>query len=350
MDWNYEIRSFSVAVRRFWRHTATNHKMLALMLLAVTSLLCVVIYYHSDKRLSNGPWSTYEDGMFSVNEPRNEDFEKFNIPRDFRARLENRSGGRLLCAYQKSHTTPIGDVAEIIHINVFELSPKYRGIYQHEPTLLKKLTTQLPYFKDLDTKPLDKTFGHEAVAFKEHTRDAGGYYSCGVMACAHKRIYYYEYYSHYSPFHDWENDSLTYFYHTDSNYPLNFTVDNMNGIENRFLLWSVFLFALFIGTLYVLYRLSTSGLHHDPTEKKRPIVYPPSRQRFTIVVAITVLMLITMLITLIALWQFKVDSAVPSVTYVFIGTLLLAVNLPALVHLYKKARGLLPQQIFHHKP
>ena len=68
MDWNYEIRSFSVAVRRFWRHTATNHKMLALMLLAVTSLLCVVIYYHSDKRLSNGPWSTYEDGMFDYNE------------------------------------------------------------------------------------------------------------------------------------------------------------------------------------------------------------------------------------------------------------------------------------------
>ena len=47
MDWNYEIRSFSVAVRRFWRHTATNHKMLALMLLAVTSLICVIIYYHS---------------------------------------------------------------------------------------------------------------------------------------------------------------------------------------------------------------------------------------------------------------------------------------------------------------
>ena len=79
MDWNYEIRSFSVAVRRFWRHTATNHKMLALMLLAVTSLICVVIYYHSDKRLSNGPWSTYEDGMFSVNEPRNEDFELFKM-------------------------------------------------------------------------------------------------------------------------------------------------------------------------------------------------------------------------------------------------------------------------------
>ena len=350
MDWRYEIRSFSIAVRRFWRHTATNHKMLALMLLAVTSLISVAVYYHSDARLSHGPWSTYDDGLFSVNEPRNEDFEKFNIPADFKQRLEKRSGGRLLCAYQKSRTTPIGDVTEIIHINVFSLDNRFRKIYNHEPTTINKLTAQLPYFKQLDIMPLGKVYGHETVAFKERQRDAGGYYCCGVMACAHERVYYYESYSHHSPFHDWENDSTTYFYPSKSFYPLNFTVDNMTRIENRFLIWSIFLFALFILTFFVLYKLNTGGLHHSPDQRKRPIVYPPSRQRFNIIVAVTVIMLITMLITLIALWQFKVNSAVPSVTYVLIGAILLANNLPALVHLYKKARGLLPQQIFHHHP
>ena len=350
MDWNYEIRSFTVALKRFWRHTSTNHKLLAIMLLAVTTLLSVAIYYHSDRRLSNGPWSTYEDGLFSVNEPRNEDFEKFSIPADIKARLEERGGGRLLCAYQKSHTTPIGDVAEIVHINVFELAKKYQGIYNHEPTLLKKLTTQLPYFKSLDIKPLGKTYGHEAVAFKEHTRDAGGYYSCGIMTCAHKRVYYYESYSHHSPFYDWENDSTTYFYPSETNYPMNFTTDNMTRIENRFLFWSIFLFALFIVSAFIIYKFNTDGLHHTAYEKPHPIIYPPSVQRFNIVLAITVLMLITMFITLIALWQFKVDSAVPSTTYVLIGLLILSVNIPSLVHLYKKARGLLPQQIFSHKP
>ncbi len=320
------------------------------MLLAATSLLSVAIYYHSDKRLGNGPWSTYEDGLFSVNEPRNEDFEKFNIPADFKARLEERSGGKLLCAYQKSHTTPIGNVTEIIHINVFELAKKYQGIYNHEPTLIKKLNAQLPYFKNLDTKTLDKTYGHEALAFKERHRDAGGYYSCGVMACAHKRVYYYESYTHYSPFHDWENDSITYFYPSDTNYPMTFTVDNMTRIENRFLFWSIFLFVLFIVSGYVIYKLHTGGLHPSPDDKPHPIIYPPSVQRFNIVLAVTILMLFTMFITLIALWQFKVNSAVPSTTYVLIGTLILSVNIPALIHLHKKARGLLPQQIFNHKP
>ena len=349
MDWNYEIRSFTVALKRFWRHTSSNHKLLAIMLLAVTSLLSVAIYYHSDKRLSNGPWSTYEDGLFSVNEPRNEDFELFNIPIDFKKRLEARSGGRLLCAYQKSHTTPIGDVTEIIHINVFELAKKYKGIYNHEPALVKKLTAQLPYFKDLDTKLLGKTYGHEAVAFKERKRDDAGFYSCGVMVCARKKVYYYESYSHHSPFHDWENDSLTYFCPSDNLYPMTFTADNMTRIEARFLFWSIFLFALFIISGYIIFKLHTGGLHPKPDDKPHPIIYPPSVQRFNIVLAGTVLMLVTMFITLIALWQFKVNSAVPSTTYVLIGVLILTVNIPALIHLWKKARGLLPQQIFNHK-
>ena len=55
-----------------------------------------------------GPWHTYADGLFSVNEPRDEHFEEFTLSADFRRELEQRGGGSLMAA---------------THAGIFMLSP-----------------------------------------------------------------------------------------------------------------------------------------------------------------------------------------------------------------------------------
>lgn len=332
-----EILSAAGALHRFWTALSSRRQLLALMLLAVVSLLGVVVLYMSDGRLSRGSWHSYGGGLFSVQEDRMEHFLEFNVPGKFKNELERRGGGRLLGAYQKTLYTETGEVHEIIHINVFSLESWFKHIFSDESSVYRQYFAQMPKGSfDYEVKRVPDFNGHPAIAYKSRSRDYGGFYVMGVVVCAHRRAYYYECYSHYSPFYDRENDEKTYFYPSHSMSPTNFTVDDMESIKVRFFLLSFLLYGGFLASMTVLYRLFTGGMHRHSV--KTPIMNAHSKQRYNFMVALSCIMLIIMLVMLVSFWQFRGPKTLQSVAYVVFGMMLLMYNLPMLIHYYKKAR------------
>ncbi len=336
---NLKEEYFSVvaAFKRFWKAIMTNRQPLMLMLLAVVSLFAVVVMYATDYRLSRGSWKTYENGEFSIIEPKGEQFEKFEIPAEFKRTLEKRNGGKLICAYQKSVLSEINEVKEIFHINVFDisgLSSIYKSSDMVHERYLKKTQSRYAYY---DVKRLPDIHSHPAMAYKSKTRDEGGFYSMGIIVCAHQKAYYFENYSHYSPYSDWENDEKTYFYPSEKGYPENFTVDDMERIENRFFMVSMLLFALFTLCGVLLFRIFIHRLHPGSIAES-PILNPMSQRRFNFMVAVAVFLGIIMIATMVSFWQYKGTKLLTSAFYVLTGIFQLSFSLPMLVHLYKKAR------------
>ncbi len=338
MNLKEEIRSVKGALHRFWEALTTHRQLLAIMLLALVSLLGVVILYMSDYRLSRGSWHSYGAGLFSVQEDRKEHFLEFNVPPKFKAELERRGGGPLLGAYQKTLYSETGEVHEIYHINVYSLDSWFKHIFNSESRVYRQYLAQMPKgASDYDMKRIPDFNGHPAIAYKSKTRDFGGFYAMGVVVCAHRNAYYYELYSHYSPYSDWENDEKTYFYPSRTQSPTNFTVDDMEGIETRFFLLSFLLFGFFFASFMVLYRMFTSGLHRDRSVVM-PILNAKSKKLFNFMVAVSVIVAIIMFVMLVSFWQYRGSKVLQSVAYVVFGVELLTFNLPMLIHLYKKSR------------
>ena len=338
INWREDWSNLRLALRRFALALTSNKQLLALMLLAVTSLVAVVIVYYSDYRLHSGPWHTYERGLFSVNESRDEHFEKFLMNDKFKRELEKRGGGPLLCAYQKSMLSEIGEVREIQHINVFDLSHRFKHIYDTERNVYNKfLGSGLLNKEEYDTKRLHDVHGHPALAYKSKTRDMSGFYAMGVVVCAHKRAYFFEDYSYRSRYADWENDEQTYYYPTAGGYPENFSVDDMDSIEWRFFLVSLFLFLLYATSGAIVYRMFSRGLH-PARQPLLPILNTRAKKRFNLMVAFTIVLGVIMFLTLVTFWQFKGVKVLTSIFYIALGIFMLSFNLPVLIHFYRKAR------------
>ena len=84
MQFRYHIGNVKGAILRFARRMLVTKRLTVLMLMGICALMGVVGLYYADARLMVGPWHTYADGLFSVNEPRDEHFEEF---RRFSARI-----------------------------------------------------------------------------------------------------------------------------------------------------------------------------------------------------------------------------------------------------------------------
>ncbi len=339
LNWKEDIQNVIGAIRHFAEAAAAHKRLLALLLVAAVSLVSVVILYFSDYRYSHGPWRTYENGMFSVNEDRNEHFEKFIFPDSLKRMVERRNGGTLLCAYQKTQVSDDGDVREIQHINVFGLDKLFKHIYTTEASVYRRyLNGRLSSGeKDYDAKRIGDIHGHPALAYKAHTRDEGGFYAMGVIVCAHHKAYVFEDYSPYSPYADWQNDAKTYYYPQPQGYPQNFTVDDMYRIETRFFITTFVLFLVFYVVFVAVYRLFTRGFHTHG-QPAAAIVNQQSKQRHDLMVTLCVIIAIIMMVMLIAFWQFRGTKVLQSVAYIVAGIFQMSINLPVLIHLYRKAR------------
>lgn len=326
------------AIGRFARAAVSNKQLLALVLLALVSLVSVVVLYFSDYRYSHGPWRTYESGLFSVNEGRNEKFEKFVFPDTIRREIEKRNGGRLLCAYQKSYVSDDGDVQEIQHINVFDLSALFNHIFTTEARVYRRyLDSHRFNNKEYESMRIGDIHGHPALAYKARRRDDGGFYSMGVIVCAHRKAYIFEDYSHYSPYADWQNDERTYYFPQAQRYPQNFTVDDMYRIETRFFITTFVLYLVFYATFVAAYRMFTRGFHTHG-QPPAPILNRQAKQRHDLMVTMCAIVAIIMMVMLVAFWQFRGTKVLQSVAYVVAGLMQLSINLPILIHLYRKAR------------
>lgn len=338
----FNIKREVISVKQVLLHyamaLATHRQALAMVLLSVLSLLAVVTLYLGDHRLSQGSWHTYGDGLFSVKEDRHEHFDEFHVPQGFKTRLQERGGGQLLGAYQKSVLAETGRVDEIFHINVYSLDSWFKHFYSGERRVYRRYLSQRPsLMPDCDVKRVPDYNGHPAIVYKSKTRDQEGYYMRGMVVCAHRKAYYYECYSHYSPYADWQNDAHTYFYPIDEKgCRLPFTVGDMNHIEMRFFLLSFLFFGVFLFSSFMVYRLFTRPL--DRQGGAQPILNAGSHQRFHFIVALTAIMVMVMVVMLISFWQYRGAKVLQSVAYVLVGLILLSFNLPVLVHLYKKAR------------
>ena len=188
--------------------------------------------------------------------------------------------------------------------------------------------------------PAPNIDGHMAMLYKSRSRDEGGYYVRGLVICAHRRAYFYESYSNYSPYLDRQNDTHTYYFNIPEDGRLDFTVDDMNAIENRFFGYSMLLFAAFVIAGVLAFRMITRGIiHQGPVY---PIVDAEAHKRCQWVCALTVVEVLVMLVMLVAFWQYKGTKPVQTTAFLCVGLLLYILNLPIAIHLYKKARNRLP--------
>ncbi|MDO4511009.1 MAG: hypothetical protein Q4B68_04215 [Bacteroidales bacterium] len=341
MNISHDIHNAWGAIKRFARRMLVTKRLMALMLMGTASLVGIVVLYHADARLAIGPWHTYADGLFSVNEPRDEHFESFNLSGEFRAQLEQRASGRLTSAFQKSVLSYDGDILDIIHISLYDLSNHYDRLFLTESGVARKyLSRKNQCFVDYDIHPAPKVNGHPALHYKSKYRDEGGYYVRGMVVLAHKHAYFYESYSHHSPFRDWQNDGKTYFFTAQDT--ANFTVDDMDAIENRFFLVSLLLFAVFVTAGGLAFRMVTRGIIHQGP--RYPIVDVQAHKRWQWLMNLTIVFMLVMVVMMVALWQYKGTTMVQTTAFLVMGLIIYTFNLPTSIHLYKKARGRLPQK------
>lgn len=331
-----DVQSVLTALRRFRHAVIGNPQVLALMVLAVVTLAAVAVLYLSEERLHRGPWQTYEDGLFSIMESRDgQHFERFSVTPGFQRELESRCGGQLLCAYQKSIFADNGEVREIRHINVFSLSGRFSGRHALTPrdrAYESYLDGALPMLKGYEVKRLPDQNGHPALSYKDSTRDSEGYYSMGIVVCAHERAYFYEVYSHYSPYADWWNDQHTYFCPTG--YGRSFSADSMSRIEARFLLLSMAMLALFLAVLLAVYDIFTRQVRRQHL----PVTNALTWQHYGLALGTGVILALSMLVMIGSLWLFRGVNTLGLVGYVVTGLVQLCVVLPVLIHLYRKSR------------
>lgn len=335
MNIRRDIENARNAILRFARRMLVTKRLMALMVSGVAALVGVVVLYYSDSRLGSGPWHTYADGLFSVNEPRSEHYDDFRLEGDFRRRMEARGGGRLLASFQKSELNDAGEVVDIRHINVFDLKGRFSHIFSTEKQVARAfLSRKNPYFVEYDIQLAPNVDGHPAMYYKSRYRDEGGYYARGMLVCAHRRAYFLESYSHYSPYLDWQNDAKTYFFSPKESVTANFTVDDMDSIENRFFCWSLFLFACYVAAGALAFRMVTRGIiHHGPVY---PVVNFEAHRRWQWLAGLTIVMMLVMLVMLVAFWQYKGTTALQTAAFVACGLLIYSVFLPTSIHLYKK--------------
>lgn len=330
------IQSVLTALRRYRLAILANPRMMALVVLALVSLAAVPVLYLSDSRLQRGPWQTYEDGLFSIQERRDDaHFERFDISSEFRQKLEGRCGGRLVSAFQKTLFNEDGDVRCILHINVFSLDRQLSGrraLTPRDRAYVRYLQSDLPALHGYQVQRLPDQNGHPAVSYKNSTRDSEGFYSMGIVVCAHERAYFYEVYSHFSPYSDWWNDQRTYFCPPD--YGQGFTPDDMTHIQVRFLLLSLAMLALFLGVLVVIYHIFTRQVRREHL----PIASQVTLQHFNLTLTAGIILTVSMLGMMGSLWLFGGANALGLAGYVVTGLLQLTVVLPVLIHLYRKSR------------
>lgn len=341
MNIRHDIGNAWGAIKRFARRMLVTKRLFVLMAMGVCSLVGIVVLYYSDSRLAVGPWHTYAEGMFSVNEPRDEHFEEFKLSGDFRRQLEKRGGGPLIAAFQKSVLSDRDEVTDILHINVYDLKKHYGHLFSTEGKVARTyLSRKNPYFIDYDIQPAPKVNGHPAMLYKSRYRDEGGYYARGMVVCAHHRAYFYESYSNYSPYHDWQNDVKTYYFSDAGSKTMNFTIDDMDAIENRFFIISLLLFATYVIAGGLAFRMITRGIiHHGPVY---PVVDEEAHKRWQWLSSLTIVFMLVMVVMMVAFWQYKGTTPLQTAAFVAMGLLIYSFNLPTSIHLYKKARGRLP--------
>ena len=338
MNIRHDIENAWGAIKRFARRMLVTKRLMALMAIGVTALVSIVVLYYSDWRLAVGPWHTYGDGLFSVNEPRDEHYENFLLSGDFRKRLENRGGGPLVASFQKSVLSDAGEVIDIRHINVFDISKRFSQLFSTEKQVARTfLSRKNSYFVEYDIQPAPKVDGHPAMYYKSRYRDEGGYYARGMVVCAHHRAYFFESYSNYSPYLDWENDTKTYYFDKSVSETRNFTVDNMDSIENHFFLWSIFLFAVYVTAGALAFRMVTRGIINQGPDY--PIVNLKSHKRWQWLTGLTIVMMLVMFVMMVAFWQYKGTTPLQTASFIVFGLLIYTFNLPTSIHLYKKARN-----------
>ena len=338
-NWKNDLRNACNALKRFTLKMFRTKRLLFIMTGGVVSLFCMVVLYSCDPRLNQGPWNTYGNGLFSIVEGRNEQFVEFPLTPEFRQQLEKRGGAKLIGAWQKSKINEAGDVTDIQHINIFDLSKQLKGIFKSEASVSRKyFTRENPYFAEFDIKRIGNIHGHPAMAYKSHERDGGGYFSMGLVIIAHRRAYFYESYSHYSPYSDWQNDTKTYFFTENGYTPDTFTADNMSDIEGNTFLYAILLFAIFFVAGAMAHRSITRGIiHQGPVH---PVVNEEAQQRYQWLGAFTIVLMTVMLVMVIAFWQYNGTKTGQLAAYVLMGIFIYCFNLPTSIHLYRKARGL----------
>lgn len=346
MQFRYHITNVKGAILRFARRMLITKRLTVLMLMGTCALVGIVLLYYADSRLMVGPWHTYASGLFSVNEPRDEHFEEFALSGNFQRELERRGGGPLLAAFQKSVVSEQGEVVDILHINVYDLSHHFKSFFRSNSREAQAyLSSENPYFKDYDVRVMPKIDGHLAMLYKSRVRDEGGYYVRGLVICAHRRAYFYESYSNHSPFLDAQNDSRTYFFDISDADHLNFTVDDMDAIENRFFCLSLLLFAAYVLAGMLAFRMITRGIIHQGPDY--PVVDVEAHKRCQWVCAFTVVVALVMMVMMVAFWQYKGTKPIQTTAFLLLGIALYALNLPVTIHLYKKARDRLPHKEPH---
>ena len=231
-----------------------------------------------------------------------------------------------------------GDVQEIQHINVFDLSALFNHIFTTEARVYRRYHDNHRFNnKEYESMRIGDIHGHPALAYKARRRDDGGFYSMGVIVCAHRKAYIFEDYSHYSPYADWQNDERTYYFPQAQRYPQNFTVDDMYRIETRFFITTFVLYLVFYATFVAAYRMFTRGFHTHG-QPPAPILNRQAKQRHDLMVTVCAIVAIIMMVMLVAFWQFRGTKVLQSVAYVVAGLMQLSINLPILIHLYRKAR------------
>lgn len=341
MNLRHDIGNAWTAIKRFAHRMVVTKRLMALMAAGVCALAGIVALYYSDPRLASGPWHTYGDGLFSVNEPRDEHFELFELSGGFKRQLEARGGGRLMASFQKSKLSESGDITDIQHISVYDLEKRYTRIFSTDAQVARTyLSRKNPYFVDFDIQSAPKVYGHPALFYKAHYRDEAGYYVRGMVVCAHHRAYFYESYSCFSPYLDWQNDARTYYFSPAEGISVNFTADDMNAIENRFFLWSLALFAAYVAAGALAFRMVTRGIvHRSPA---RPVVNVQAHKRWQWLAGLTIVLMLVMLVMLVAFWQYKGTTPLQTASFIALGIIIYGFCLPTSIHLHKKARTISP--------
>lgn len=339
MNIRNDIGNALQAIRRFARRMLESKRLMALMAMGIGSVVGIVVLYYSDPRLSVGPWHTYAGGLFSVNEPRDEHYEDFILSGDFRRQLEARGGGPLIASFQKSVLSDRGEVSDIRHINVYDLRKHFGRFFSTERKVARVyLSRKNSYFADFDIQRPAQVFvdGHPTLLYKSRSRDEGGYYARGLVVLAHHRAYFLESYSNYSPYLDWQNDTCTYFFSPIDGITRNFTVDDMDAIENHFFCWSLTLFAIYVLCGAVVFRMITRGIiHRVPAQ---PVVNIEAHRRWQWLSGLTIVLMLVMMVMMVAFWQYKGATPLQTTAFIVLGLWIYIFNLPTSIHLYKKAR------------
>lgn len=338
INWRDDLHNLRGAMRRFGHAVLANHQLLALMLLAVTAMAGIEVAYYADARLRHGPWNTYEDGLFSVSEAPTDSFTRIALDQELSTRIQRRLSGRLLCAYQKVIENDNGDF-QYLHIDVVSLDSLLGHAYASETrTYARYLRQRVGLAPDFEFRQLGNINGHPALAYKSRERDGSGYYAMGMLVCAHHRAYTFENYTFHSPYSDWRNDVRTYFWPCDA--LQGFSVDDMGHVEARFFVLTLALFALFLLSMWLIFRIAARGGVHCPPAP--PVTRPATLQRFQLMLALTVICVFIMALMVITFWQFMGPRPFTSAIFIAWGLMLLCINLPALIHLYRKSRSATP--------